>query len=248
MMRKGNILIAISTTIAIELGLWEVMSIPFAVSYLPIAILYTGAFGVLLNKRSSRSVDTKFTRCPNCVIKAIWSLVIIGVLTLICATIASILDPIIWLKIFPYNVPVLSSISLNIVASVFLTVACIILYALRIHIEKNRPSNRRGNKVLSWVIQYLQNETMVGRGKSNEYLIELLSFEVKMGSLHLWGRKNNKDIFIRPKDFKGKHYFFELYNKQYRICSLIDESVIWGPAFIECEVTDRWPSEQITNS
>jgi len=224
------------------------MSIPFAVSYLPIVILYTGAFGVLLlHRRFSRNVDAKFTRCLNCVIKAIWLLVIIGVLTLICAIIASTLEPIVWLKIFPGRAPVLSSFLVHTVSSVSLTVVCIILYALHIHIEKNRPSKRRGNKVSSWVIQYLQNETIVGRGKSNEYLIELLSFEVKMGSLHLWGRKNNKDVFIRPKDFKGKHYFFEFHNKRYRICSLIDDSVIWSPTFIECEVKGRWPSEQASN-
>ncbi len=248
MVRKTNILIVISTTVAIEFGVGVAMNAPFAVTYLPIISLYMGAFGVLLHEPLSKSVDAWFSRRPNCVTRVVWLLVIIGTLTFICAIIASKLEPIIWLKFFPDKVPASSSFSVHTVPSVLLTVVCVALYAWHIHSEKNRPSNRRGNKLLSWVIQYLQNETTVGREKSQEYLIELLSFEIKVGRLHLWGRKNNKDVFIRPKDFESKRYVFELHHHEYRLCSPVDETVIWGAAFIEREVTERWPQIKLSAS
>jgi hypothetical protein len=242
MQARRNLFAAIFVTVTTEVGLGVLMSIPFAAAYLPIVCLYSGVFAVFLHyEQLSKRIDGWFTQLPNCVIKAVWLLGIVGVLTLVCAIIAFKFEPIAWLRIFPDKAPVVSGFSLHIGFSAFVSAACVLLYTWQVHAEKNKPSNRRGDKVLSWVIEYLRDETTAFRGKSNEYLTALLTVEVETGRLHLWGRRNSKDVFIRPKDFKIKHYVFELHNNQYRLCSLRDGSVVWGPTFIEREIKERWP-------
>jgi hypothetical protein len=140
--------------------------------------------------------------------------------------------------------PALLDFSIHYLLSASIVIVCMLLYFWQVSVEKNEPSDRHGNRGLFWVIEYLRDETTDCHGKSNNYLIELLIFEIRVGRLHLWGRKNSKNVFIRPKDFKSKHYVFELYKDQYRLRSLKDNSVIWGPTLIEREVKDRWPQNK----
>jgi hypothetical protein len=194
-------------------------------------------------KRLSTAIDAWFIR--HRVTGAIWLLDAIGGLTVICAVIALVLEPALWQWFAADKTPILSSFLSHLWRSGLIVVGCVALYAFQVYVAKNSPSDKCGNRVLSWVIWYLQNETTLGRAKSEKYLLTLLVFQIKVGRLHLWGRRNNKDVFIRPSDLKKEHYVFELYgDNRYRIRSLRTDSVIWSPTLIEHEVRDIWPQDR----
>lgn len=240
--RKTN---SVFGTIAVECVLFlvgAVMNWSFlALAYLPFVLVLVILFWLMSNISIVIRINDRLSRINSCVLKVGAFVIAIASLTCVGLLLIPLMERRVWETLRPDQEMNLVGTNIHLLISFGIALCFVLLYRFSLYLFINRPSQKRGRKVLSWVIRYLQNETEFGRGKNPEYLIEVLATEVKRGTLHLWARQQSRDVFVRPKDFKRKHCVFELLRDQYRIHALVDESILWGPKFIEDEIIERWP-------
>lgn len=228
------------STLLMEVGLMLTINFPAALSYTPMIIIFSGILGFGFDRYLLSKIDIYWGN-KTCIGKNVFVTIIILVLTLVFAGMAIWTEPIIWHRFFADKAQHISPFWQHLIISGLIAVMCVAVCAYDIHRKKNKEPHGYKRKVLSWLIGYLRNETTIGREKSDEFLIELVTIEVRKGRLHLWVRSQNKDAFISPKEFNKKHYIFELRKDQYHIRSLVDASVLWGSTFIESEICRIWP-------